>query len=233
MSESTDLRRQFVTWTMYRLDPAVRRLPTDDRRPLRDEFLAAATEGDNEYIQLTYSTVGLKTDTDFIVWRIAYDADVLRRREAALNKTSLAGYLHTSHRFLAMTKRSQYIDPVDPFHDENSRAKIVPGQRKFLFVYPFVKTRAWYLMSLEERQKAMSDHIRVGSEYPSVKLNTTYSFGLDDQEFVVAFETDIAQDFLDLVQQLRETDASAYTLRDTPMFTCMKQDLGEILEDVF
>jgi len=68
--------------------------------------------------------------------------------------------------------------------------------------------------------------------FPSVSLNTTYSFGLDDQEFVVAFETDVVSDFLDLVQQLRETEASRYTLRDTPMFTCVAQPLQEILEAI-
>ncbi|MBT1617402.1 chlorite dismutase family protein, partial [Klebsiella pneumoniae] len=86
--------------------------------------------------------------------------------------------------------------------------------------YPFVKTRAWYALPFDERQEMMDEHIRVGSKYPSVKLDTTYSFGLDDQEFVVAFETDEPADFLDLVQDLRETKASMYTLRDTPMYTC-------------
>lgn len=232
MSDKPELRRQFVTWTMYRLDPAVRRLEADVKAAMKEEFAAALAEKDEEYIQLTYSTAGLKTDTDFIVWRIAYESDVLQRREAAMNRTRLAGYVTTSHRFLAMTKRSQYIDPVDPFHDENSRAKIVPGRRKYLFVYPFVKTRPWYLMSQEDRQTAMSEHIRVGTKYPSVKLNTTYSFGLDDQEFVVAFETDIASDFLDLVQELRETEASKYTLRDTPMFTCVRNEMPAILDEL-
>ncbi len=218
---------------MYKIDPSVRRLGTEEKETIKQQFVEALGETRQEYIQLTYSTVGLKTDTDFIVWRIAYDADVLREQEAKLNRTRLAGFLEVSHRFLAMTKRSQYVDPVDPFHDENSRAKIVPGRRKFLFVYPFVKTRPWYLKTLEERQAAMTEHIRVGNDYPSVKLNTTYSFGLDDQDFVVAFETDVPSDFLDLVQQLRETDSSLYTQRDTPMFTCMKHDVQGILEDLF
>jgi chlorite dismutase len=76
----------------------------------------------------------------------------------------------------------------------------------------------------------MDEHIRIGSKYRSVKLHTTYSFGLDDQEFVVAFETDYPSDFLDLVQELRETKASSYTLRDTPMFTCRARTLSECLE---
>ena len=78
----------------------------------------------------------------------------------------------------------------------------------------------------------MGEHIRVGLKYPSVSLNTTYSFGIDDQEFVVAFETDLIADFLDLVQELRETEASMYTLRDTPMYTCIAQPLDEILEAI-
>ena len=228
-----DVRRQLVTFTMYKLDPAFRRLPTDEQAAARAEFAEAVGRKEEELIQLTYSCNGLKTDTDFVVWRIAFDSDALQRQEAAINKTVLAGYLAVSHRFLAMTKRSQYIDPVDPFHDENSRSKIVPGKRKYLFVYPFVKTRQWYLKSLEERQAAMTEHIRVGNDYPSVKLNTTYSFGLDDQDFVVAFETDVPADFLDLVQTLRETNSSLYTVRDTPMFTAVQKPIGEILDELF
>src|SRR5229473_2074142 len=103
---------------------------------------------------------------------------------------------------------------------------------KYLFVYPFVKTRSWYALPVEDRKRMMNEHIRLGLTFPSVSLNTTYSFGLDDQEFVVAFETDVISDFLDLVQQLRETEASRYTLRDTPMFTCVAQPLHEILEAI-
>jgi chlorite dismutase len=94
----------------------------------------------------------------------------------------------------------------------------------------FVKTREWYSRPAEQRQEMMDEHIRIGSKYRSVKLHTTYSFGLDDQEFVVAFETDYPSDFLDLVQELRETKASSYTLRDTPMFTCRQRTIGECLE---
>ena len=75
----------------------------------------------------------------------------------------------------------------------------------------------------------MNEHIRVGHKYPRVRLNTTYSFGLDDQEFVLAFETDYPTDFLDLVMELRETEASSYTLRDTPIFTCLKAEGSDLV----
>lgn len=228
-----DVRRQLVTFTMYQLDNAFRRLGAEEKAAARQEFVEALAKKDDDLILLTYSTTGIKAGCDFVVWRIGFDLESLQRQDAAVNKTTLAGYLSTPHRFLSMTKRSQYVDPVDPFHDENSRTRIMPGRRKYLFVYPFVKTRPWYLKSMEERQKSMTEHIRVGNDYPSVKLNTTYSFGLDDQDFVVAFETDEPADFLDLVQSLRETESSLFTQRDTPMFTCVKKEIGEILDELF
>jgi chlorite dismutase len=76
----------------------------------------------------------------------------------------------------------------------------------------------------------MDEHIRIGLMYPRVKLNTTYSFGIDDQEFVVAFETNFPEDFLDLVQQLRETEISMYTLQDTPIFSCVRVPVMEMLD---
>src|SRR6202034_2613280 len=89
--------------------------------------------------------------------------------------------------------------------------------------------RAWYALSAEARWRIMQEHIRVGKEFPSVDLNTSYSFGLDDQEFVVAFESDNPADFLDLVQKLRTTESSSYTLRDTPTFTCVTMSVERAL----
>ena len=182
---------------------------------------------------LTYSTVALRADCDFLLWRISLSPDGFQEQNKAINKTRLGAYLTTPFSFLAMTKRSMYIDKLDPFHTAESRTHIIPGKRKYLFVYPFVKTRDWYLMPLAERQKIMDVHIAMGNKYPSVKLNTTYSFGLDDQEFVVAFETEEPKDFLDLVQELRETQSSKYTLRDTPIFTCIQMPMENVLDQLF
>jgi nitrite reductase/ring-hydroxylating ferredoxin subunit len=134
-----------------------------------------------------------------------------------------------AHSLLSQTKRSIYEIRDNP-NEDTERLIISPSEAKYLFVYPFIKTRPWYRMSLEERQVMMDEHIRVGRKYPAVKLNTTYSFGLDDQEFVVAFETDEPSDFLDLVQELRETEASLFTLRDTPLFSCIRAELDEAID---
>jgi len=229
----TAIQRQMVSFSFFRLDREFRRLDQAEKKAAAEEFAAVIKDRPSGMQCLTYSTVGLKANTDFLLWRIALSADAFQQHQAAINRTRLGAYLDTPYAFLSMTKRSMYVDRLDPFHTPESRTHIIPGKRKYLFVYPFVKTREWYLLPLADRQEIMNVHIRVGNKYPSVKLNTTYSFGLDDQDFVVAFETDEPKDFLDLVMELRETQASKYTLRDTPIFTCVQMPVEQILEQLF
>jgi chlorite dismutase len=225
------LPRQFVNFTFYRVNPEWRRLEREVKETGRQEFIKVVDDFRRDLLIHTYSLLGLRTNVEFMIWRIGYSLDPIQEMTAGINQTLLGKYLEPTQSFLSMTKRSMYIDKDNPEHVED-RLHIVPGRSKYLFVYPFVKTRPWYMLSVEERQEMMDEHIRVGSKYRSVKLHTTYSFGLDDQEFVVAFETDEPTDFLDLVQELRETKASSYTLRDTPMYTCRQQSLDECLRAI-
>jgi chlorite dismutase len=91
------------------------------------------------------------------------------------------------------------------------------------------KKRVWYRLPYERRKAMMIEHFAIGHRYPQVKINTAYSFGLDDQEFVVAFECDEPAAFLDLVMELRESQASRYTERETPIFTCVRMAPAEAL----
>ena len=223
------LPRQFVNFTFYRALPAWRLLDEEVKKKSKDDFVAALEKYRGKLLVHTYSTIGLRTNVDFMIWRIGYELEPMQEMTAHLNHTEMAKYLEPTQSFLSMTKRSMYIDKDNPEHVED-RLHIIPGKSDYLFVYPFVKTREWYSRTADQRQEMMDEHIRIGSKYRSVKLHTTYSFGLDDQEFVVAFETDNPADFLDLVQELRETKASSYTLRDTPMFTCRQRTLAECLD---
>src|SRR3954447_2689471 len=227
------VQRQFVNFAFYKLDPAFRRLRDEEKQTARAEFASRVGERRPGMICLTYSAVGLRPEGDFMLWRISLTLDDFQAHSALINHTMLGKYLTQPYSFLSMTKRSSYIDKLDPFHTAESRTNIIPGKRKFLFVYPFVKTRDWYLLPLEKRQAVMDEHIKVGNKYPSVKLNTTYSFGIDDQDFVVAFESDEPKDFLDLVMELRETQSSKYTQRDTPIFTCVQTPVENILDQLF
>lgn len=220
--------RQFVNFSFYKLDPLWRRLPESERHAGREEFIKVANSYEGRMILVPYSTFGFRAETDFFFWRISYQLEDFEEMSAALARTKLGAYLSTPVSYLSQSKRSTYVDRINPEH-ENERRRIVPGKYKYIFIYPFVKTREWYLLPLDERQKMMDEHIRVGNQFPSVKLNTTYSFGLDDQDFVVAFESDVPSDFVDLVMALRETQASRYTVRDTPIFTGVRRPLNEIV----
>lgn len=222
--------RQFITFSFYKLDPAWRHLPEDEKARGRAEWCAVVGEYQKSgTVVVPYSCVGIRAEHDILLWRIDYDLGRLQQMQAALSRTGLGKYLLPSLSFLSMSKRSVYVDKINPEHEEE-RMYIAPGRGKFIFVYPFVKSREWYLLSSATRQGIMDEHIQVGVKYPSIKLNTTYSFGLDDQDFVVAFEGDYPEDFLDLVMELRETDGSKYTVRDTPIITGVIGSAEEIVE---
>ena len=230
-SDKAKIVRQFVTFTFYKARPEWRSLDAQSKLAAKRDYVEVFDSYRRNLLLHTYSIVGLRSNVDFMVWRIGYSLDPFQEMSARLNATAAGRHFDVTQSFLSMTKRSMYIDKDNPDHVED-RLHIVPGQSKYLFVYPFVKTREWYSLPVEQRQEMMDEHIRVGTKYRSVKLHTTYSFGLDDQEFVVAFETDYPSDFLDLVQELRESKASRYTLRDTPMFTCRQLPLAECLDEL-
>jgi chlorite dismutase len=222
-------KRQYVRFAFYKLDPLWRRLPADEQIAQKRE-LVEAIEGFNRRMLLRpYSTVGTRADVDLLLWQIAESPLPFQELATAIAATRMGGYLNIAHSLLSQTKRSVYEIRDNPGEDKE-RLIISPSEARYLFVYPFIKTRQWYRMSLHARQGIMDEHIEVGRKYPSVKLNTTYSFGLDDQEFVVAFETDEPSDFLDLVQDLRETESSLYTIRDTPLYSCVRVTLPEALD---
>jgi chlorite dismutase len=224
------LKQQFVNYSFYKVDPAFRRLEESVKERGKAEFSAVVKEYEKQLIVRSYSTIGIRADCDLGLWRISYSLESLQEMQSRLLSTGLGRYLTTPFNLLGITKRSVYIDKHEHPGSEGTRLTVVPGGAKFLFVYPFVKTRDWYRLTKPARQGMMTEHIEVGHRYPSVKLNTSYSFGLDDQEFVVAFETDSPTDFLDLVMELRETEVSRYTSRDTPTFTCIARPLNEALD---
>ena len=215
---------QYVAYTFYRVDPAWRRLPIDERAAGKEAFADAVDEFTPRFEHLrAYSCAGIRPDCDFFLWKITERYDALGELAAALSGTPIAGWLETPYSCLATTKASQYTSARKP-------RKIVPRNSPYLVVYPFVKVRPWYALPQEERQRAMDEHIRIGAEFASIHNHTTYSFGIDDQEFMTAFECDEPADFMHLMLTLRETEASRYTERDTPIFVGQLMDLRACLD---
>jgi chlorite dismutase len=231
--------REFVRFAFYRVEPDWRRLPAGERAEHKREFGDVVQEHGRRFMIYAYSLAGTRGDCDFLLWQASRDLDDFERFAAAVRQTRLGAYLTLPYSYFSMTRRSIYLNRYEEEYLEkyggqdvldHARVAINPQGSKYLFVYPFVKTRDWYALPHEERQRLMDEHIRVGHEWPDVKLNTTYSYGLDDQEFVVAFETDHIGRFLDLLMALRLTEASKYTLRDTPSFTCVAMSVQECLD---
>jgi chlorite dismutase len=233
--EADRAQRQFLNYAFFKLDPAFRRLPPAERNELKAEFLAAAQgwvdsgPAEKGLIQRTYSLVGVRSDVDFMLWRIAFDVREFQDAQARLNRTRLMGYLTQPFNFVSMNRRSQYVNRVE---GSGHGLEVLPGQGQFLFIYPFIKTRPWYDLTPHSRQGMMDEHIYASAPFKGVRINTSYSYGIDDQEFVVSFDSDYPQEFVDLVHRLRYTEASMYTLRDTPMFTCVKKELAATLDDL-
>jgi chlorite dismutase len=215
---------QYVAYTFYRVDPAWRRLPVEERQAMKDAFADVLDDFGDRFDHLrAYTTAGVRPETDFFLWKITERYEALGELGAALNGTPLAGWLETPYSYLATTKASQYTSA-------RKARKIVPKGSPYLVVYPFVKVRPWYALTEAERQRAMDEHIRIGrDEFPGIKNHTTYSFGIDDQEFMTAFECDEPADFMHLMLRLRDSEASRYTERDTPIFVGQHVTIREAL----
>jgi len=215
---------QYVAYSFFRVDPAWRRLPAEERQAAKDAFADTVEELADRFDHLrAYTTTGVRPDTDFFLWKITERYEALGELGAALNATPLAGWLETPYAYLATTKASQYTSA-------RKARKLVPQGSPYLVVYPFVKMRPWYSLSEDDRQRAMDEHIRIGrEEFPGIKNHTSYSFGIDDQEFMTAFECEEPADFMHLMLRLRDSEASAYTERDTPIFVGRHVTIREAL----
>jgi chlorite dismutase len=218
-----DADRTFAKFTFFKIDPAWQRRDAEQRAQDKREFRAACDDFALERSLRAYSTVGTRGDTDLLLLAQSPNLDDIHTFHVVLAQSGLARWSTIPHSYLAMTKRS-------PYSESEARTELCVSERKYLFVYPFWKKREWYRLSADERRRIMRDHIEIGQRYPEITINTAYSFGLDDQEFVVSFEADEPGEFLDLVQELRSSESSSYTLRDTPIFTCVAMSVARALD---
>ena len=205
------------------MDPSWQRRDEEARAEDKREFLAACEDFAQDRSLRAYSTVGTRGDTDLLLLSQSPVLEDIHTFHVVLAQSGLARWATIPHSYLALTKRS-------PYSDSEARPEICTSERKYLIVYPMDKKREWYTLPDSERQRVMTEHIRIGRTYPEITINTAYSFGIDDQEFVVSFEADDPGMFLDLVQELRGSESSSYTLRDTPIFTCVSMSAGRALD---
>jgi chlorite dismutase len=206
------------------LDPTWRRLPAVDRAASGAAF-AAALDAVPAVVTHTYSMIGLQPGADLLIWRLGPTVRALEEAAAAVLRSGLGRWLTVRESLIGVIQPTQYVKKPTP-----QEQSLFEGERcAYLIVYPFTKSTDWYLLGRDARQGIMNEHMRIGHAYPQVRQLLANSFGLDDQDFIVAYETDDLPAFVDLVRELRGSDSRRSTVRDTPILTAVHRPIGEIL----
>jgi chlorite dismutase len=214
---------RFVHALALGLDPAWRRLTRDERCDSAAE-LAAAVTAESDVTTFSYSMVGLQPGADLLLWSLAPSLDALEERSASVLRSGMGKWMQVRESFLGIIQPSQYVKKPTP-----QEQSLFSGDRsRYLVVYPFTKSTEWYLLGKEARQGIMNEHMRVGHDFPEVRQLLANSFGVDDADFLVAYETDDLPKFGELVRALRGTDSRRSTVRDTPILTGIHRPIAEI-----
>lgn len=212
----------FLNFSFYKVDPKWRWLNDLGKEEAAKEFSRLIEVAKTKMKVRVYSTLGLRDDSEFMLWMISESVEKMQVLASKIYLTIFGKYIESSRVYLSSYRPSIY----------SKKTKMTPGYllednkkenepMKYAIVYPFIKSREWYLLPLEDRMKMMDEHITIGRRFPQVRLNTSYSFGLGDQDFMLAFETTDLMAFQDLIVKLRETRVSRYVVKDTPMIVCI------------
>ncbi len=218
---------KFINFTFYKVDPKWRWLNEIGKDESSREFLELLKAANTKMKVRTYSTIGLRHDSEFMIWTVSSSLENIQIFSSKIYSTIFGKYVEPANTFLSLTRKSIYSNQVKLGFEGDDDAQL-----KYVVVYPFIKSREWYLLPFEKRKQLMDEHIKVGRKYPEIRLNTTYSFGIGDQDFMLAFETDDLSKFQDLIMDLRETQVSRYILKDIPMIPCVLKNMDEIIKSL-
>jgi chlorite dismutase len=224
--DDTNLPTLYLNFSFYKVDPKWRWLNDIGKDEAAKEFSSLIDIANTKMRVITYSTIGMRKESDFMLWSISDSVEKIQVLSSKVYTTVLGKYVDTSEVYLAALRPSIYSNKITPSFMENDEPL------KYNIVYPFVKSREWYLLPFEKRSEMMKEHINVGKKFPQIRLNTSYSFGMGDQDFMLAFETDNLMDFQDLIMKLRETQVSRYVVRDAPMIVCVHKKIFDIIKSL-
>lgn len=202
------------------------RVPPGGRTAAAGEAVSAAAGGAERSEGVAgvyaYNLQGLRGDADLAFWVAASGPEAFQRAAAALARTDL----ELTWSLWGFVRPSRYTG-------RDGTSVRVPGvRRRFLVVYPFSKTHAWYQLPADDRRAMMTEHARLGHRFDDIEQLLLYCTGLADWEFVVGYETDDLARFSELVTVLRSTAARPYTLRDTPTFVGRYGPVEDVVRSV-
>jgi chlorite dismutase len=218
----------YLNFSFFKVDPKWRWLNEIGKDEAAKEFANLLDVARTKMTVKAYSTLGLHNGVDFMIWMVSNSIENIQVLTSKIYTTILGKYLESALTYLSASRKSIYVDKSSPGFKLTGKDQPM----KYLVVYPFIKSREWYLLPFEDRKRMMEEHIMSARKFPHIRLNTSYSFGLDDQDFMLAFETDSLGDFQDLIVSLRETQVSSYVVRDTPMIVCVYKEITEIVKSL-
>lgn len=224
--DDTNLPTLYLNFSFYKVDPKWRWLNDIGKDEAAKEFSSLIDIANTKMKVMTYSTIGMRKESDFMLWSISDSVEKIQVLSSKVYTTVLGKYIDTSEVYLSASRPSIYSNKITPSFMEDDKPL------KYNIVYPFVKSREWYLLPFAKRNEMMKEHINVGKKFPQIRLNTSYSFGMGDQDFMLAFETDNLMDFQDLIMKLRETQVNRYVVRDTPMIVCVYKKIFDVIKSL-
>ncbi|WP_324718241.1 hydrogen peroxide-dependent heme synthase [Carboxydochorda subterranea] len=173
-----------------------------------------------------YSTAGFRTDADLMMWWTGPSAEALQEAFVRFRRSQLGRHLELTWAFLGLHRPAE-------FNPEHIPA-FVQGEppRRFLCIYPFVRTPEWYLLAPAERAALLREHGELARPYPDVRANTVMAFGLGDWEWILAFETDHLPRLVEMIRALRAAGARRYVKVETPFVTGVRKSLRDAVADM-
>lgn len=225
------IQKQFVNFIFFRVNPEWRKLDAKRKSIYKADFESIFNSYRKDLLLFSYSLVGFDSKADLMFWRIGDSLDSIQEMTAKLYRTDLGSFLETADSYLAITKKMMFIAPDENMNVEN-RYYVKAGEKKYHFVYPCAKNPDWYEKTGEERENLIEENFMVGTKFRTIKIHMTHAFGFSEQEFIIGFETDEPKDYLALAEELSQTQASKFTLRGTPIYTCRQRPLAECLDAI-
>lgn len=218
-------RPQFVNFIFFRISPEWRRLSANEKAAFKSEFCEVYESFREHLLLFSYSLVGFDSKADLMLWRIGESLDTVQEMTAALYRTGLGRFLETAYSYLSTTKTRVFVDS-----GADDRLHVVAGSTKYHFVYPCSKIRDWADLPAERRDAIIKENFMVGQRFPNIRIHMTHTFGFSETEYLISFETDEPRAFLALAEELRETEASRFAVRGTPIYICRRRPLVECLD---
>jgi chlorite dismutase len=214
----------YALYPVFKAEPAFRELDLD-AAVRQVEELFAAWEG-RISVRGVYSTVGFRADSDLMLWLVGSTPEDVQEALVAFGRTAAGRALGLSWTFMGVVKPAEFSADHAPAFVKGDPPK------RYLNVYPFVRTPEWYLLPAAERAELLREHGVVGREYPDVLANTTSAFGINDWEWILAFEADELDRIVDCIRRLRETQARRFTKEEVPFVTGIRKDVRSAFADL-